>query len=225
MGLEPTTFCMANASERSGPFARVRSTRLFAGASVRSSERERTRANAEPCHSCHGSQASDQAAPGLTRMRGRPWPRISMHSREADMSRSQLALRNPLKRFGHTCHLGGRGLRPRRSCGELTVASGAWRRVHVGARARHRSARFEPHRRRSPAVRGRGRPAGRPRQALRAPLGDGDRRRSALPSRRARLRPLRGSLAAAAADVACKNRRAVATRRPPREFVGHCAAR
>jgi hypothetical protein len=135
MGLEPTTFCMANASERSGPFARVRSTRLFAGASVRSSERERTRANAEPCHSCHGSQASDQAAPGLTRMRGRPGPRISMHSREADMSRSQLALRNPLKRFGHTCHLGGRGLRPRRSCGELTVASGAWRRVHVGARS------------------------------------------------------------------------------------------
>jgi hypothetical protein len=31
MGLEPTTFCMANASDRSRPFAPVRSNTLFAG--------------------------------------------------------------------------------------------------------------------------------------------------------------------------------------------------
>jgi hypothetical protein len=55
MGLEPTTFCMANASARSLPFAPVRLNQLLAGVSVRPSERERTRANAEPCHPCHRS--------------------------------------------------------------------------------------------------------------------------------------------------------------------------
>jgi hypothetical protein len=34
MGLEPTTFCMASASDRSLPFASVRSNRLFAGVPV-----------------------------------------------------------------------------------------------------------------------------------------------------------------------------------------------
>ncbi len=53
MGLEPTTFCMANARDRSRPFAPVRSNRLFARILVLASERERTRANAEPCHPCH----------------------------------------------------------------------------------------------------------------------------------------------------------------------------
>src|SRR6266542_3716554 len=53
MGLEPTTFCMANASERARPFAPVRSNRLFAAVSVQASEPDRTRANAEPCHTCH----------------------------------------------------------------------------------------------------------------------------------------------------------------------------
>ena len=52
-GLEPSTFCMANASVRSRPFAPVRSNPLFAELLVKSSERKRTRANAEPCHSCH----------------------------------------------------------------------------------------------------------------------------------------------------------------------------
>jgi hypothetical protein len=55
-GLEPSTFCMANASDRSRPFAPVRSNRPFAGPCVQASEREQTRANAEPCHSCHGTQ-------------------------------------------------------------------------------------------------------------------------------------------------------------------------
>jgi hypothetical protein len=54
MGLEPTTLCMANARSRSRPFAPVRSNELFAGVLVQMSEHERTRANAEPCHSCHG---------------------------------------------------------------------------------------------------------------------------------------------------------------------------
>jgi hypothetical protein len=53
MGLEPTTFCMANASGRSRPFAPVRSNASIAGRFRESSERDRTRANAEPCHSCH----------------------------------------------------------------------------------------------------------------------------------------------------------------------------
>jgi hypothetical protein len=57
MGLEPTTFCMANASSRSLPFAPVPSNYLFAGAFVRASERDRTRANAHPCHPCHGVSA------------------------------------------------------------------------------------------------------------------------------------------------------------------------
>jgi hypothetical protein len=57
MGLEPTTFCMASASGRSRPFAPVRSNWPFAAVSVGASERERTRANAQPCHSCHASLA------------------------------------------------------------------------------------------------------------------------------------------------------------------------
>jgi hypothetical protein len=68
MGLEPTTFCMANASCGSRPFAPVRSNDLFAGFSVRASEPERTRANAEPCHSCHGLSAES----GLVELLGDP---------------------------------------------------------------------------------------------------------------------------------------------------------
>jgi zinc-ribbon domain len=68
MGLEPTTFCMANASSRSRPFAPVRSNVLFAGFSVRASEPERTRTNAEPCHSCHGLSAES----GLVELLGGP---------------------------------------------------------------------------------------------------------------------------------------------------------
>src|SRR5262245_6225632 len=34
MGLEPTTFCMANTRDRSRPFAPVRSNRLFGAASL-----------------------------------------------------------------------------------------------------------------------------------------------------------------------------------------------
>jgi hypothetical protein len=53
MGLEPTTFCMANARDRSHQFARVRRNLLFAAASGRTSERQRTRANAECSHCSH----------------------------------------------------------------------------------------------------------------------------------------------------------------------------
>jgi hypothetical protein len=53
-GLEPSTFCMANAGDRSLPFALVRSNRLFAAVSMQASEQDRTRANAKPCHPCHG---------------------------------------------------------------------------------------------------------------------------------------------------------------------------
>jgi hypothetical protein len=45
MGLEPTTFCMANASGRSRPFAPVRSSRVFPGSGytrANGSEPERT---------------------------------------------------------------------------------------------------------------------------------------------------------------------------------------
>jgi hypothetical protein len=45
MGLEPTTFCMANASDGSRPFAPVRSNRLFAAVPLQranGSEPERT---------------------------------------------------------------------------------------------------------------------------------------------------------------------------------------
>jgi hypothetical protein len=66
MGLEPTTFCMANARDRSHPFASVRSNGPFAAISVGARERTRTRANAEPCHSCHGKQTRSPAV-GLGR--------------------------------------------------------------------------------------------------------------------------------------------------------------
>jgi len=56
-GLEPSTFCMASARGRTRPFAPVRSNGLFAGVLVQASEPERTRANVEPCHSCHGTQS------------------------------------------------------------------------------------------------------------------------------------------------------------------------
>jgi hypothetical protein len=45
MGLEPTTFCMASASDRSHPFATVRSNRLFSAFPIgqaNGSEPERT---------------------------------------------------------------------------------------------------------------------------------------------------------------------------------------
>jgi hypothetical protein len=53
-GLEPSTFCMANARCRSGPFAPVRSNHLYVGLPSQTNEHDRTRANAEPCHPCHG---------------------------------------------------------------------------------------------------------------------------------------------------------------------------
>ena len=53
MGLEPTTFCMANARDRSHPFASVRSNHLFAATTGRASEPQRTRANAECSHCSH----------------------------------------------------------------------------------------------------------------------------------------------------------------------------
>jgi hypothetical protein len=52
--------------KRERPFAPVRSNDLFAGLSVQASERERTRANAEPCHSCHGDSGSFDSARRLT---------------------------------------------------------------------------------------------------------------------------------------------------------------
>src|SRR6266511_2968939 len=55
MGLEPSTFCMARSGGRSHPFAPVRSNRLFTGSSPDGANAKRTRANAEPCHSCHDS--------------------------------------------------------------------------------------------------------------------------------------------------------------------------
>ena len=65
-GLEPSTFCMASASNRSRPFAPVRSNRLFAGLPVEASERNRTRANAEPCHSCHGISGTERGQASVT---------------------------------------------------------------------------------------------------------------------------------------------------------------
>jgi hypothetical protein len=60
-GLEPSTFCMARVGGRSRPFARVRSNRLFAAASDRPSERQRTRANAECSHCSHCDRCNFQA--------------------------------------------------------------------------------------------------------------------------------------------------------------------
>src|SRR4029450_4820879 len=53
MGLEPTTFCMAKAGERSRRCALVRRNLLFAAASGPASEQQRTRANAEGSHCSH----------------------------------------------------------------------------------------------------------------------------------------------------------------------------
>lgn len=52
-GLEPSTFCMARVGGRSRRFACVRRNLSFAAASVRASERRRTRANADCSHCSH----------------------------------------------------------------------------------------------------------------------------------------------------------------------------
>ncbi len=70
MGLEPTTFCMAKAGDRSRPFACVRRNLPFAAASARASERHRSRANAECSHCSHCDPwhvvpASAHPLPGL----------------------------------------------------------------------------------------------------------------------------------------------------------------
>jgi hypothetical protein len=62
MGLEPTTFCMANARDRSHPFASVRSNHLFAATTGRASEHQRTRANAECSHCSHCDRCHVQLA-------------------------------------------------------------------------------------------------------------------------------------------------------------------
>jgi hypothetical protein len=58
MGLEPTTFCMASASDLSLPFAPVRSNRRFAEVFAQASERNRTRAtrraSLQPARAFHG---------------------------------------------------------------------------------------------------------------------------------------------------------------------------
>jgi hypothetical protein len=71
MGLEPTTFCMASASDLSLPFAPVRSNRRFAEVFAQASERNRTRANAEPCLPCHGSQNAESELDELPCTRSR----------------------------------------------------------------------------------------------------------------------------------------------------------
>jgi hypothetical protein len=60
MGLEPTTFCMASASDRSQPFAPLRLHRPFAGSSCSVRERALTRANAECCHCCHCARCHEK---------------------------------------------------------------------------------------------------------------------------------------------------------------------
>jgi hypothetical protein len=62
MGLEPTTFCMANARDRSYAFASVRSNHLFAATTGRASEPQRTRANAECSHCSHCDRCDVQLA-------------------------------------------------------------------------------------------------------------------------------------------------------------------
>jgi hypothetical protein len=91
---------MANASDGSLPFAPVRSNQLFAAILVHTSERERTRANAEPCHSCHGTQTrswqSASAASSLPRTSVRNGPRsVGMEAcRDRGSSSPQHARRN-----------------------------------------------------------------------------------------------------------------------------------
>jgi hypothetical protein len=58
MGLEPTTFCIAKGWRACAP-VRARALKPFVFRLFdRPSERERTRANAEPCHSCHDRSAT-----------------------------------------------------------------------------------------------------------------------------------------------------------------------
>src|SRR5688500_17371290 len=66
MGLEPTTFCMADAGGRSHPFARVRRNLSFAAASVEASERQRTRANAYCSHCSHCDRCHVRLAESTT---------------------------------------------------------------------------------------------------------------------------------------------------------------
>jgi hypothetical protein len=103
MGLEPTTFCMANASRRSRPFAQKR---WVSSKSARTSERDRTRANAEPCHSCHVVRREPAARRASLPPAHTPFPtgrrRLRRDAREADVLldrhavvQRSIRLRNP----------------------------------------------------------------------------------------------------------------------------------
>ena len=70
-GLEPSTFCMAKSPRCSRPFAQVRSNRLACSMFVSASERERTRTNAEPCHSCHALVGASRRVRAPSRSRRR----------------------------------------------------------------------------------------------------------------------------------------------------------
>lgn len=64
MGLEPPTFCMANAPDvrtSSRPFAKLHRCGIL----LQLSERDRTQANGEPCHSCHASFDAETTPPKL----------------------------------------------------------------------------------------------------------------------------------------------------------------
>ena len=109
-GLEPTASCMASARSRSLPFAPVRSNRLLAALLVEASERMRTRANAEPCHSCHGFRRQTRSRAGR---RTAPTAR-SLHGGERE--RDRLVWRELpalLPRLGE-----GRFVELRADCGE-----------------------------------------------------------------------------------------------------------
>jgi hypothetical protein len=81
-GLEPSTFCMANGGSRSRLFAPVRSNPLIAGGSVQTSERDRTRANVEPCHPCHRIRTPTSDSRACSPAAGEPFWSRPFHARQ-----------------------------------------------------------------------------------------------------------------------------------------------
>ncbi len=137
MGLEPTTFCMANASDRSYAFASVRSNHLFAATTGRASEPQRTRANAECSHCSHCDRCDVQLAlPGGATPPERPPLTSASVAHQSSVGEDFAA--SPRDRIYEPYGLLRSGrLGPRRTCGRYGASDGAFRsrRTKTGVRA------------------------------------------------------------------------------------------
>jgi hypothetical protein len=124
MGLEPTTFCMAKAGERSRPFAPVRRNHLFAATTGRVSERQRTRANAECSHCSHCDRCHVQLAwPGGATPPERPPLTSASVADQSSVGEDFAEIPRPNVRTLRPFRSGR--LAPRRTCGGYGASDGA----------------------------------------------------------------------------------------------------